>query len=130
MFCATRAHSRTVLHHLRHRHGLKHQARGARNVHGGGPVVIGIRREDPLRIWERRCPLTPEAVQTLIQDEGVSVLVQPCERRIFTMDQFKEVHMQHSCVPSVLTIVSGRRYATQLARAGTCHTGHQGSAYG
>ena len=71
---------------------LKHK-NAVRRLHNGNPVVIGIRREDPLRIWERRCPLTPEAVHSLIQDEGARVLVQPCERRVFTMDQFKEVRV-------------------------------------
>ncbi len=51
-------------------------------------LAIGIRREDPLRIWERRCPLTPEAVEALIAEEDVDVFFQPCERRIFTAEQF------------------------------------------
>lgn len=56
-----------------------------------GRVVIGIRREDPLRVWERRCPLTPAAVEQLVQEEDVEILVQPCERRVFTMDEFLKV---------------------------------------
>ncbi|PSR70716.1 hypothetical protein PHLCEN_2v13409 [Hermanssonia centrifuga] len=52
-------------------------------------LTIGIRREDPLRIWERRCPLSPHAVHALLQEfDGLRVLVQPCERRIWTMDEF------------------------------------------
>ncbi|TDL17070.1 hypothetical protein BD410DRAFT_901633 [Rickenella mellea] len=51
-------------------------------------VTIGIRREDPNRIWERRCPLTPQAVETLIRETGVRVLVQPCERRVFRLDEY------------------------------------------
>lgn len=54
-------------------------------------LTIGIRREDPARIWERRCPLTPEAIYQLVRKDGVNVLVQPCERRVFTMRELKEV---------------------------------------
>jgi alpha-aminoadipic semialdehyde synthase len=55
------------------------------------PLTIGIRREDPGRIWERRCPLTPEAVHDLVHKEGVRVLVQDCDRRVFTVDEFRAV---------------------------------------
>ncbi|TFK83565.1 hypothetical protein K466DRAFT_665741 [Polyporus arcularius HHB13444] len=51
-------------------------------------LTLGIRREDPLRIWERRCPLTPAAVHELVHRDGVEVLVQPCERRVFTANDF------------------------------------------
>lgn len=54
-------------------------------------LTIGIRREDPLRLWERRCPLTPDAVHELVQKDGVEVLVQPCERRVFTANDFLQV---------------------------------------
>ncbi|KAI5116909.1 hypothetical protein M0805_000804 [Coniferiporia weirii] len=63
---------------------------GASNHHRhahSGRVVIGVRREDPGRIWERRCPLTPDAVERLVHD-GFDVLVQPCERRVFRTDEF------------------------------------------
>ncbi|KAF7795096.1 hypothetical protein EIP86_006241 [Pleurotus ostreatoroseus] len=55
-----------------------------------GKLTIGIRREDPQRIWERRCPLTPEAVHRLVKDEDVDVLVQPCERRVWRMEELIE----------------------------------------
>lgn len=54
-------------------------------------VTLGIRREDPQRIWERRAPLTPDTVRQLKDEEGVEVLVQPCERRVFTMDEYLKV---------------------------------------
>jgi hypothetical protein len=44
--------------------------------------VIGIRREDVNR-WERRAPLTPREVARLVSDEGLEVLVQPSDIRIF-----------------------------------------------
>ncbi|KAI0086800.1 Saccharopine dehydrogenase-domain-containing protein [Irpex rosettiformis] len=54
------------------------------SLHSSNKLTIGIRREDPQRIWERRCPLTPEAVSELVEQEDVRVLVQPCERRVWT----------------------------------------------
>ncbi|KAF8574094.1 hypothetical protein K439DRAFT_1642441 [Ramaria rubella] len=53
------------------------------------PLTIGLRREDPARIWERRCPLTPSAVEELVQDAGVRVLVQDCNRRVFGTHEFE-----------------------------------------
>ncbi|KAG9033233.1 hypothetical protein FRB95_000412 [Tulasnella sp. JGI-2019a] len=52
-----------------------------------GKVVLGIRREDPGRLWERRCPVTPDAVNDLVR-QGVDVLVQPCDRRIWKNEDF------------------------------------------
>lgn len=54
-------------------------------------VTIGIRREDPARIWERRCPITPDAVELLVRKENVKVLVQDCDRRIFPITEFVKV---------------------------------------
>ncbi|KAG8924983.1 hypothetical protein FRC02_010062 [Tulasnella sp. 418] len=59
----------------------------SRSVSDAGKVVVGVRREDPNRIWERRCPVTPDAVNELVRD-GVEVLVQPCERRVWSDDEF------------------------------------------
>ncbi|KAF8493580.1 Saccharopine dehydrogenase-domain-containing protein [Gautieria morchelliformis] len=53
------------------------------------PLTIGIRREDPARLWERRCPLTPSAVEELVQDAGVRVLVQDCNRRVYGIGEFE-----------------------------------------
>ncbi len=55
------------------------------------PLTVGIRREDPGRIWERRAPLTPEAVQDLVTKQDVQVQVESCDRRIFTDDEYLEV---------------------------------------
>ena len=46
--------------------------------------VMGIRREDYGSQWERRAPLNPLHVKTLV-DSGVKVLVQPSNRRAYTM---------------------------------------------
>ncbi|TFY70293.1 hypothetical protein EVG20_g2710 [Dentipellis fragilis] len=68
----------------------------ARYSSHGGQVTIGIRREDPARVWERRAPLTPSTVAELVERDGVRVLVQDCERRVFPIDEYKragaEVH--------------------------------------
>lgn len=55
------------------------------------PLTLGIRREDPGRLWERRSPLTPSAVATLIKDQGVDVVVQGCERRVFSNAEYEAV---------------------------------------
>ncbi|KAI9317684.1 Saccharopine dehydrogenase-domain-containing protein [Dichotomocladium elegans] len=44
---------------------------------------LGIRREDKSR-WERRTPLTPDAVRRLISETGTRVYVQPSTKRIFS----------------------------------------------
>jgi alpha-aminoadipic semialdehyde synthase len=54
-------------------------------------LTIGLRREDPSRIWERRCPLTPDAVHDLVHNENTAVLVQNCERRVFPINEFVKV---------------------------------------
>ncbi|KAF8603401.1 hypothetical protein BDV93DRAFT_442477 [Ceratobasidium sp. AG-I] len=46
-------------------------------------VTVGLRREDPGRIWERRTPLTPDAVEELVEEMGAEVLVEECERRVY-----------------------------------------------
>jgi len=48
--------------------------------HGPAPT-LGIRLEDKNR-WERRAPLTPDAVRRLAED-GIRVLVQPSPNRVF-----------------------------------------------
>jgi len=58
-------------------------------------VVVGIRREDPSRIWERRCPVTPDEVAQLVQHLDVDVLIQDCDRRVFPTDQFIRVSCHH-----------------------------------
>jgi hypothetical protein len=55
------------------------------------PVTIGIRREDPGRKWERRAPLTPDAVAELVSHDKVRVLIQECERRVFPVDEYIRV---------------------------------------
>jgi len=51
-------------------------------------AVIGIRREDKNE-WERRAPLTPDQVESLIRVHGIEVCVQPSEQRIFSDDAYR-----------------------------------------
>lgn len=49
--------------------------------------TIGIRREDKSR-WERRVPITPQAVARLKQQHGIEVIVQPSQVRVFRDEEF------------------------------------------
>ena len=51
-------------------------------------LVVGIRKEDPSRTWERRAPLTPDAVHHLVKSTEVDVLIQDCERRAFCTSDY------------------------------------------
>ncbi|KAF5331906.1 hypothetical protein D9611_008892 [Ephemerocybe angulata] len=60
-----------------------------RNVSKSKRIVLGIRREDPKRVWERRAPLTPSDVAGLLRlNADVDVVVAPCERRVFRGDEY------------------------------------------
>lgn len=54
-------------------------------------LVVGVRKEDPKRVWERRCPLTPDAVHELVSKDGVQVDVERCDRRVFPDYEFISV---------------------------------------
>lgn len=49
--------------------------------------VIGIRREDKNE-WERRVPLTPQAVLELKEKFGIRTIVQPSDLRIFKDEEY------------------------------------------
>ncbi|KAK4684901.1 alpha-aminoadipic semialdehyde synthase, partial [Tremellales sp. Uapishka_1] len=52
--------------------------------------TLGIRREDPARIWERRTPLTPHDLSGLIAKQ-IPVEVESCQRRCFKDEAFSKV---------------------------------------
>ncbi|KAI8139537.1 Saccharopine dehydrogenase-domain-containing protein [Fennellomyces sp. T-0311] len=56
--------------------------RSSQKPWGQGYRSLGIRREDKSR-WERRAPLTPEAVRDLVNQTGARIYVQPSTKRIF-----------------------------------------------
>ena len=66
------------------------------------PVTIGIRREDPGRIWERRAPLTPDAVAGLVSRDNVRVLIQECERRVFPLEEYIRVRTIYARDPEFI----------------------------
>ncbi|KAJ1482943.1 hypothetical protein T484DRAFT_1802419, partial [Baffinella frigidus] len=55
--------------------------------------TLGIVRECYSK-WERRAPLTPSNVAQLVKEgvrvEGVRVLVQPCDRRVFGNGEYEK----------------------------------------
>jgi alpha-aminoadipic semialdehyde synthase len=51
--------------------------------------MIGIRREDK-NAWERRAPLTPDHVDTLVERHGISFAVQPYPARAFSDAAYRE----------------------------------------
>ncbi|KAF8804193.1 hypothetical protein BYT27DRAFT_7194939 [Phlegmacium glaucopus] len=57
--------------------------RTPRGLWKGDSFIVGIRREDPNRIWERRAPLTPDAVHKLTS-LNVKFHIVPCARRVFS----------------------------------------------
>ncbi|KZT50477.1 hypothetical protein CALCODRAFT_444572 [Calocera cornea HHB12733] len=59
------------------------------STRAGSAITLGIRREDPSRTWERRCPLSPAAVTELVA-MGIRVQVQHCNRRVWTHDDFRK----------------------------------------
>lgn len=103
-------------------------------------LTVGIRREDPTRIWERRCPLTPDAVHELVHKDGVDVLIQPCERRVFTANDFIKVRPRLSFSPANSPLMlpflsaayvysSGRCKASPHSPARPCRRRHQGDSF-
>ena len=62
----------------------------ARRAVSSSSLSVGLRREDPARLWERRAPLTPAAVYRLVRN-GVQVVVQGCDRRVFSDNEYVSV---------------------------------------
>lgn len=74
-----------VLRFLMHNRGLHYlSGRQPGGLKGNG--VVGIRRETKNR-WERRAPLTPHHVRSLVR-KGIAVVVQPSQIRIFTDEEY------------------------------------------
>lgn len=81
-------------------------------------TTLGIRREDPKRIWERRVPLTPEAVRGLISPGKVEVEVESCERRCFPNAVFSEVSRDRfKVVLQVAHQQAGAKIVPRLSKA-------------
>lgn len=59
---------------------------GGRHRHGHQDRTFAIRREDNT-VWERRAPLAPNHIRELVK-KGIKVIVQPSNRRAFSMTEF------------------------------------------
>lgn len=55
------------------------------------PAVLGLRAEDVQRVWERRSPLSPGHVKELIDRDGVQVVVQKSEKRVWRDEEYQRV---------------------------------------
>lgn len=82
--------------------------RSGDNASRTGFLSIGIRREDKSR-WERRSPLTPEAVKDLIDQTGTQVYIQPSTKRIFTDNAYVKVHHHSLSLRSSQLLTSYQR---------------------
>ena len=49
--------------------------------------ILAIRREES-SVWERRAPINPNHVQSLVR-KGIKVLVQPSTRRAYSMPEYE-----------------------------------------
>lgn len=52
---------------------------------------LGIRAEDKHRKWERRAPLTPTAVDSLLSQHQLEIYVESDSRRIYSDHQYSQV---------------------------------------
>lgn len=91
-------------------------------------TTLGLRREDPSRIWERRTPLTPHAVQSLLADakDQLKVEVESCKRRCFPDSLYSDVSRDYVVGRSLAYHRLGWRKDCAFSIKGRGrHTGHQ-----
>ena len=69
-----------------YKHICSNNVVGCKKVRWNSNTVLAIRRET-VNVWERRAPLAPHQVQTLVRN-GVKVIVQPSNRRAYNMQVF------------------------------------------
>ncbi|XP_003384172.1 PREDICTED: alpha-aminoadipic semialdehyde synthase, mitochondrial-like [Amphimedon queenslandica] len=72
-------------HYLRNRKTLRLSL--SRFLSSSSSPVVALRREES-SVWERRAPLNPGHVQSLVK-KGVTVLVQPSTRRAYSMPEYE-----------------------------------------
>lgn len=69
--------------------------------------ILGIRREDKNQ-WERRAPLTPQALKKLREEHGISFYVQPSAIRVFPDAAFRQtgavVQEDLSCCDVIIAV--------------------------
>jgi len=67
--------------------------------------ILGLRKEDPARIFERRAPLSPVAVKELIKD-GHQVWVEKSPKRIYLDQAYQDVSCRSPLSQEVVVGVS------------------------
>lgn len=72
--------------------------------------MIAIRREDQ-SVWERRAPFAPQHVKRLVR-KGVTVLVQPSNRRAYPMQVKPEIVIKNHIAD--LFITQGKQHLPAL----------------
>ncbi len=65
-----------------------------------------IIRKEHKNQWEKRAPLTPEAVEALIGN-GLKLELEPCDIRIFSDDEYKEAGVTYPAQPDNAEFVLG-----------------------
>ena len=76
-----------------------------------GNKILGIVREQH-GMWERRTPISPDQVKTLLKEvPGARVLVQPCTRRIFTNEEYRAVGAEIAEDISAASLIIGVKQA-------------------
>lgn len=78
---------------------------GFRMPHFDKKPVMAIRRET-INVWERRAPLAPQHVRKLVK-AGVKVIVQPSDRRAYSMQEYVHVGAEIAEDMSEATLLIG-----------------------
>lgn len=89
-------------------------------LNGRSLTTLGIRREDPARVWERRVPLTPEAVGSLLSTSkqgDLEVEVESCRRRCFPDDLYQQVRIRPALYISRSGLMDGLGRGQDRTRA-------------
>lgn len=68
--------------------------------------TIGIRLEDKY-VMERRVAITPPHAQKLIKEEGLEILVEPSDKRIFSDDEFEQAGAKLTSDLSIAPVIFG-----------------------
>ena len=90
--------------HLQHGQPLPSQGRRSfYNTSGHTRPVIAIRRET-VNVWERRAPLSPNQVRRLVKS-GIKVIVQPSDRRAYSMKVSSSLSLSFSHLPVDVKII-------------------------
>lgn len=65
-----------------------------------------IIRKEHKNQWEKRAPLTPEAVEIMVE-KGLEIELEPCDVRVFSDDEYREAGVQYPAHPDNAEFVLG-----------------------